>query len=135
MLKKFLAAAAVGMAAFTLHAGPVRADTSAGGSGAMNAAELVQDVNELPSSDDAAGSGPETPRLHLANYAADRPVTAAAHRAVSSVAILIWAAVIAGLVTTRNAPNRRRRQARRPALSDEELRELLGIRPGARPAT
>ena len=58
-----------------------------------------------------------------------------AHPAASSVAVLFWAAVTAGLITMRSGSKRRWRPARRRPMSDEELRELVGIRPRSRPAT
>jgi hypothetical protein len=88
-----------------------------------------------PASHGAATGAPETPRFHLASYATHRPNIAAAHHAASGVAVLIWAAVTAGLITMRSGRNRRWRPARRRTMSDEELRELVGIRPATPPAT
>jgi len=88
-----------------------------------------------PASPGAGDEGRETPRFHLASHVTHRPDSAATHHAASGVAVLIWAAVTAALVTRCRARNRRWRPARRRPLSDEELRELVGIRPNARPAT
>jgi hypothetical protein len=153
-VKKFMAAAAVGMAALALHSAPTSAETLTSqavvhpvdgpthrDAGEVGATETLV-TPPLPSAavvlargaHRASRGGPETPRVHLAGYATDGPVTAAAHVAASGVAILMWAAVTAGLFTMRIG-NGRLRRARRHTMSDEELRELVGIRPGARPAT
>jgi hypothetical protein len=88
----------------------------------------------LPAASHGTG-GPQTPRFHLTSYAPHRPDIAAADHAASGVAVLIWAGVTAGLITMLGGRNRRWRRARRRTISDEELRELVGIRPDGRPAT
>jgi hypothetical protein len=106
------------------------------------------------SSGTAAVAAPETPaapRLHLAGYATRQSDVAAGHNAASGVAVLIWAAVTAALVTMRTGRSitlgtarriprrtgrsRLRRLEKRRRMSDEDLRDLLGIGPSPRPAT
>jgi len=127
-VNKFVAAAAVSMAALALHSAPAPAATETAVTPPPSAVALP------PASPGPASGSPETPRSHGASYATHRPFTAAVHHAASGVAVLMWAAATAGLITTRSGWNRRWRRARRRTMSDEELRELVGIRPNARPA-
>ena len=112
-MNKFVAAAAVSMAALALHSAPAPAATETAVTPPPSAVALP------PASPGPASGRPETPRFH---------------GAASGVAVLMWAAATAGLITTRSGWNRRWRRARRRTMSDEELRELVGIRPNARPA-
>jgi hypothetical protein len=116
--------------------------------GTVSAASGTPVTPALPpsSSGTTAVAAPETPaapRLHLAGYATRQSAMAAGHNAASGVAVLIWAAVTAALVAMRTGRSitlgtgrsRLRRLERRRRMSDEDLRELLGIGPGPRPAT
>ena len=143
-MNKFVAAAAIGLVALAVPCPPAPAAQSTSqvvppvGEGAGPNAGEVRAATETslapPPSCDGAGGGAETPGVRLASSVTLGPVTAAGRVAASGLAVVMWLAVTAGLVTRRSGWPRRRRATGR-AMSDEELRDLLGLRPRARPAT
>jgi hypothetical protein len=144
-MNKFVAAAAVGLAALALQCPPATAAQSTSQAavppvdeGTHRDASEVGAATATPvpplSSQGGASGGVEPPGVHLAGYATPGRVTAAGRVAASGLAVVMLLAVTAGLITRRRGWNGRRR-SRRCSMSDEELRDLLGIFPRPRPAT
>ena len=80
----------------------------------------------------AAAAGLAALALPSLPAAADAGPVTAAHLAASGVAVLMWAAAIAGLMAMRSGRNLRWWRARRRPITDDELRQLVGMPPAAR---